>query len=102
MSSFSMQNTNPAGSSVSSSGFALDSTLSRAYFITNDNPQGQDLGFTLQGFNLTTQAPTWITRIPSAQPASSVVRWGSNGLAFVTSSQGTYTLNLLSGSVVSR
>jgi hypothetical protein len=76
--------------------------LNRAYFLTNDNPQGQDGDFTLQGFNLTTQAPTWITRFPSDQIGSTIVRWGSNGLAFVTNSQGVYSLNLLSGSVVAR
>jgi hypothetical protein len=100
--SFSMQNTNTAGTTVWSWGFAIDSTLNRAYFLTNDNPQGQDGDFTLQGFNLTTQAPTWITRFPSDQIGSTIVRWGSNGLAFVTNSQGVYSLNLLSGSVVAR
>jgi trimeric autotransporter adhesin len=100
---FAMQNTNPAGTAVSSLEFAIDTTLNRGYFLTNDSPQGQIGQLTLEGFNLMTQKPTWIARFASPQILPTpLLRWGSNGLAFVTSSGATSSLTLISGSIVSR
>jgi hypothetical protein len=99
---FSLQNSS-LGTTTSSS-FAVDSSLNRAYFITTDSPNGTSGTMTLEGFNLTTQNPTWITRFPSANPLGGrMLRWGTNGLAFVGAAvAGTPTVTLISGSVVSR
>jgi len=100
---FAMQNTNPAGTAVSSFEFTIDTTLNRGYFLTNDSPQGVTGQLTIEGFNLMTQQPTWIARFASPQILTTpLLRWGSNGLAFVTSSGGTSSLTLISGSIVSR
>jgi hypothetical protein len=101
---FGLQNSNPAGSSVTSSSFAVDASLNRAYFMTNDSPNLTVSQMTLEGFNLTTQSsPTWITRFPAANPLGGrMIRWGSNGLAFTGGDVASPNITLISGSVVSR
>lgn len=98
---FVLQNSNPEGTSVSGLSLAIDTSLNRAYFLTTDGPQGNATGVrSVEGFNLTTQQPTWITRFPGG--AGPVIRWGTNGLAFTTSSLPNYTVVLIQGSVVAR
>jgi hypothetical protein len=89
---------------VTSFSFAVDTSLNRAYFMTDDTPNLTPGQMTLQGFNLKTQMPTWITRFPSANPLGGrMLRWGSNGLAFVGgNAAASPNITLLSGSVVSR
>jgi trimeric autotransporter adhesin len=100
---FAMQNTNPIGTTVTSFASAVDTALNRGYFLTNDSPQGVIGQLTIEGFNLTTQQPTWIARFPSPQVMPfPLLRWGSNGLAFVTFTGGASYLTLISGGVVSR
>lgn len=100
---FGLQNSNPAGTSVTSSSFAVDASLDRAYFMTNDSPNTTNGQMTLEGFNLMTQPPTWITRFPAANPLGGrTIRWGANGLAFVGGNAASPNITLISGSVISR
>lgn len=100
---FGLQNSNPAGTSVTSSSFAVDASLNRAYFMTNDSPNTTIGQMTLEGFNLTTQSPTWITRFPAANPLGGrMIRWGANGLAFVGGNAASPNITLISGSAISR
>ena len=95
-----LQSTN--GNLVSSGPFAVDTTLSRLYAMTDDQPLGLTAGdITIEGFNLTTRLPTWIARFASPQSGSSLIRWGTNGLAFATGGTAP-TIALISGSIVSR
>ncbi len=95
-----LQSTN--GNLVSSGSFAVDTTLSRLYAMTDDQPLGLTTGdLTIEGFNLTTRSPTWIARFVSPQSGSSLIRWGTNGLAFATGGAAP-TIVLISGSIVSR
>ena len=80
--SFQFLSSNPSGYSYSYS-FAIDASLNRAYFMTTDSPDGTTNDMTLEGFNLTTQAPTWVTRFPSSNPLGGrMIRWGTDGIAF--------------------
>ena len=93
-------NSNPAGSTVSGGSLAIDTSLNRAYFVTTDSPNQIPGGSTIEGFNLTTQAPTWITRLPSG--GGGVMRWGADGLAYYNGNAATPTITFISGSVISR
>jgi len=91
-----------SGNLVSSQSFAVDTALGRFYAMTDDQPFGLTTGdLTIEGFNLTSRAPTWIARFASPQEGRSLIRWGTNGLAFVTGGV-TPSLVLISGSIVSR
>jgi hypothetical protein len=95
-----LQSTN--GNIVSSGSFAVDTALGRLYAITDDQPLGMTTGdLTIEGFNMTTRSPTWIARFASPQGGESLIRWGTNGLAFTTGGV-TPTITLISGSIVSR
>jgi hypothetical protein len=97
---FPLQNSNPEGSGVSAGGVTVDTSLSRAYVLTNDAPNQTSTGETIEGFNLSTLQPTWIARFPRVN--SRVVRWGTNGLAFFNGDALNPAVIVLSGSVVTR
>jgi hypothetical protein len=100
--SFKFLSSNPLGNSYSYS-FAIDASLNRAYFITSDTPNGTTDDMTLEGFDLTTQAPTWVTRFPSSNPVGGrMIRWGTDGIAFIGGNIAAPTITLISGSVISR
>jgi hypothetical protein len=92
-----------AGNSQSYS-FAVDGLLNRAYFMTDDSSIAIPGQMTLEGFNLTTQTPTWLARFPSSNPLGGrMIRWGSNGIAFVGgNAAASPNITLISGSIVSR
>jgi len=56
----------------------------------------------MQGFNLTTQQTTWITRFSLATTTTQLIRWGTAGLAFSSMTGGQSNVTLISGPVVSR
>jgi hypothetical protein len=93
-------NSNPAGTTVFGGALALDTSLNRAYFVTSDTPNQVPSGSTIEGFNLTTQAPTWITRLPNG--GGGIMRWGTNGLAYYLGNGVSPTITFISGGVVSR
>jgi hypothetical protein len=99
-SSFRFLNSNPAGTTVFGGALAIDTSLNRAYFVTSDTPNLMPGGSTIEGFNLTTQAPTWITRLPKG--GGGIMRWGANGLAYYLGNGVSPTITFISGSVVSR
>ena len=71
--------------------------------MTSDTTVATPGDMTLQGFNLTTQAPTWVTRFPASNPVGGrMIRWGTNGLAFVGGNAAAPNITLISGSVISR
>jgi hypothetical protein len=84
--------------------FAVDALLNRAYFMTDDSSIAVPGQMTFEGFNLTTQAPTWLARFPSSNPLGGrMIRWGSNGIAFVGgTAAASPNITLISGSIVSR
>jgi hypothetical protein len=98
---FTMQSSNePVAVSES---FVADTTLNRAFALTNDQPVGLGFGdITVEGFNLTTQQPTWITRFAAPQGGGPMVRWGTNGLAFPENTADNFQIVLINGPVVSR
>jgi hypothetical protein len=98
--SFSFVNSNPAGTTGFGGSLAIDTSLNRAYFVTTDTPNMTTSGSTIEGFNLTTQVPTWITRLPNGGGA--IMRWGVNGLAYYLGNGVSPTITFISGSVVSR
>jgi hypothetical protein len=98
--SFSFLNSNPSGTIVSGGALALDTSLNRAYFVTTDTPNMVSGGSTIEGFNLTTQAPTWVTRLPNG--GGGIMRWGTNGLAYYIGSPVSPAITFISGGVVSR
>jgi hypothetical protein len=98
--SFSFLNSNAAGTAVFGGALALDTSLNRAYFVTTDTPNQMVSGSTIEGFNLTTQAPTWVTRLPNG--GGGIMRWGTNGLAYYLGNGVTPTITFITGSVVSR
>jgi hypothetical protein len=102
--SFNMLSTSYYGGNSHSYAFAVDSSLNRAYFMTDDSSIGNPGQMTLEGFNLTTQAPTWLARFPSSNPLGGrLIRWGSNGIAFVGgNAAASPNITLISGSIVSR
>jgi hypothetical protein len=97
---FPLQNTNPIGSAVTAGWVAVDTSLSRAYALTNDTPYQSVTGQTIEGFNLATLQPTWIARFPSIE--GRIIRWGTNGLAFFDGSALNPAVIVISGSVVTR
>jgi len=100
--SFQFLSSNPGGSSYSYS-FAIDASLNRAYFMTTDSPSGTTDDMTLEGFDLTTQAPTWVARFPASNPLGGrMIRWGTNGIAFIGGNIAAPTITLISGGVISR
>jgi hypothetical protein len=103
-SSFSMLRTSSYGGNSQSYSFAVDGLLNRAYFMTDDSSIASPGQMTLEGFNLTTQAPTWLARFPSSNPLGGrMIRWGSNGIAFVGgNAAASPNITLISGSIVSR
>lgn len=98
--SFPLQNTNPSSYSATAGSFAIDTSLSRAYAVTSDMAYQSVTGQTVEGFNLATLQPTWITRFRSIH--SRIVRWGPNGLAFFDGNVSNPAIILISGSVVTR
>lgn len=83
---------------------ALDATRDRAYFLTDEQPDisGPTPHFqTITGFELSTRKQLWTARFPSQNISGQLIRWGSNGLAFVTSNASDNLL-LISGSIVSK
>jgi hypothetical protein len=100
---FNMLRTSAYGGNSPSYAFAVDSSLNRAYFMTDDSSIGTTGQMTLEAFNMTTQAPTWLTRFPSSNPlGGKMIRWSTNGIAFVGGTGGSPNLTLISGSVISR
>jgi hypothetical protein len=97
---FPLQNTNYASATRSANSFIVDTSLSRAYAVTNDTVYESATGQTIEGFNLTTLQPTWIARFPSIK--SRIVRWGTNGLAFFDGNPLSPSIVLISGTVVAR
>ncbi len=80
---------------------ALDSALNRAYFLTDDSQSPTNNQSTLQGFNLTTRESIWLARVPPGQ--GPIIRWGTNGLAYVGSFPGAVNnVTLISGPIVTR
>lgn len=98
--SFSFLSSNPDGTTAFGGALALDTSLNRAYFVTSDTPNQVPGGSTIEGFSLTTQAPTWITRLPNG--GGGIMRWGTNGLAYYLGNGVSPTITFISGSVVSR
>jgi hypothetical protein len=99
---FNFLSSSPYGNSYSYS-FAIDASLNRAYFMTSDTPLGTTSDMTLEGFNLTTRAPTWLARFPSSNPLGGrMIRWGSDGIAFIGGNASAPSITLISGSVISR
>jgi len=101
---FNMLLTSNYGGNGHSYSFAVDGALNRAYFMTDDSSITTSGQMTLEGFNLATRAPTWLARFPSSNPLGGrVIRWGSNGIAFVGGNfAASPNITLISGSVVSR
>jgi len=97
---FPLQNTNPIGSTVTAGWVAVDTSLSRAYALTNDTPYQSVTGQTIEGFDLTTLQSTWIARFPSIK--TRIIRWGTNGLAFFDGNALNPAIIVISGSVVTR
>jgi hypothetical protein len=73
------------GSFASSGRMTIDDTLGIAYFLGQTEPQVGGPDYTLTAYNLTTFAPISSIIVPgvAGQPVK-LVRWGSNGLAFLT------------------
>jgi hypothetical protein len=70
---------------------------------TGDQPLGVTNGyFTLESFNMTTSSPTWIARFQAGQGGNSLLRWGTDGLAFTSGGITAPTIELISGSIVVR
>ena len=101
---FSMLLTSPYGGTSHSYSFAIDASLNRAYFMTDDNPSTTTQLMTLEGFNLTTQVPICVARFPASNPAGGrLIRWGTNGIAFVGgNAAASPSINLISGTLISR
>jgi len=101
---FNMLRTSSYAGNSQSYSFAVDAPLNRAYFMTDDSSITTSGQMTLEGFNLTTRAPTWLARFPSSNPLGGrMIRWGSNGIAFVGGNfAASPNITLISGSVVSR
>lgn len=101
---FNMLRTSSYGGNSQSYSFAVDAPLNRAYFMTDDSSIANPGQMTLEGFNLTTRAPTWLARFPSSNPLGGrMIRWGSNGIAFVGGNfAASPNITLISGSVISR
>jgi hypothetical protein len=101
---FNMLRTSSYAGNSQSYSFAVDGLLKRAYFMTDDSSIAIPGQMTLEGFNLTTQAPTWLARFPSSNPLGGrMIRWGSNGIAFVGGNfAASPNITLISGSIVSR
>ena len=73
-------------SGVSSLAFVPDSGVQRVYFVT-----GSGASTTLQAFDLNTFVPVGSLAIPGVSGTpTSLIRWGSNGLAFRTSGNQIY------------
>jgi hypothetical protein len=81
---------------------AFDTTLDRAYFITSDEPaNASTYTLAIEGDQLSSRKPLWVARFPSqGSYTAPLIRWGANGLAFVTSSGGSQSLVLISGSLI--
>jgi hypothetical protein len=103
-SQFNMLRTSSYGGNSQSYAFAVDATLNRAYFMTDDSSLATPGQMTLEGFNLTTQVPVWLARFPSSNPLGGrMIRWGANGIAFVGGNfAASPNITLISGSVISR
>jgi len=92
-----------SGNFVSSGSYTIDTTLNRLFATTGDQPLGVTNGyFTLESFNMTTLSPTWIARFQAGQGGNSLLRWGTNGLAFTSGGITAPTIELISGSIVVR
>jgi hypothetical protein len=80
-----------------------DGTLGLAYFLVQPG-QGPGLSVTLESFDIKTLAPVGTLNIPNVVgTASNLIRWGTNGLAFITyqaSTPPTGAIYVLSGSFV--
>jgi hypothetical protein len=103
-SQFNMLLTSSYGGNSQSYSFAVDASLNRAYFMTDDSSLATPGQMTLEGFNLTTQVPVWLARFPASSPLGGrMIRWGSNGIAFVGGNfAASPNITLISGSVISR
>jgi hypothetical protein len=76
--------------SVSSQAFVPDSTVSRAYYLTQDQASGT---YTLKAFDTNTFLSVGTLNIPGiVGTPTSLVRWGTNGLAFRTTGSQLYIL----------
>ncbi|WP_299698510.1 hypothetical protein [Hydrocarboniphaga sp.] len=81
---------------------ALDAPRDRAYFLTNE--QSATAGpsvVTIEGVELSTRKELWVARFPSQNISGQLIRWGDDGLAFVTSG-GSESLVLMSGPLVEK
>ncbi|HEY9404964.1 MAG TPA: Calx-beta domain-containing protein [Pyrinomonadaceae bacterium] len=65
--------------------FLVDQTLRRAFFLS-DGTSGPGLGITLYAYDLDTFLPLGSVTLPGVlgTPRNSLVRWGTNGIAFCT------------------
>lgn len=81
--------------------FAIDSANGKAYFLQDTNPSSAGDNSALQAFGLSNQSFLWMSRLPGMQ-ASRLLRWGTDGLAFIETDaiSGKYSLLLLSGSLL--
>jgi hypothetical protein len=82
--------------------FAIDTTLSRAFFLNSESTASGSPGMTLESFDLASQKALWISRIASQNGTSSLVRWGNNGIAYLTNGSGTTQLVLMSGALITQ
>lgn len=90
------------GGVTTSLALAIDPTLDRAYFLNSESMPSGSEGMTLEAFNLGSQKALWISRITTQDDTSSLIRWGTSGVAYLTSASGTTHLVLMSGSVISQ
>jgi hypothetical protein len=78
--------------SVSTSAFVPDSTVGRAYYLTQDSSSGSG-NFLLKAFDINTFVQVGSLSITGVNGTpTSLIRWGSNGLAFRTSGGQTFIL----------
>src|SRR5262249_44319507 len=76
-----------------------DTTLGRVFYLTQ-NPPPSNTTWTIHAFNTDSFAPTGTMDIPGVNGnPSSLIRWGTNGLAFRTDSNQVFlvTSSLVSG-----
>jgi len=81
--------------------FAIDSANGKAYFLQDTGPTSAGYNSALQVFGLSNQNFLWMSRLPGMQ-ASRLLRWGTDGLAFIETDplSGNDSLLLLSGSLL--
>lgn len=81
--------------------FTLDSQEGKAFFLQDDYLPSNGDNSALRTFDLSSGSFLWMSRFTSRQ-VSRLLRWGSNGLAYIASdpTSGQQSLQLLSGSLL--